>query len=113
MKIRVENLDGEMLECVGKWEICDRCRGDGVHDHPAFSNGLSQEDFDEDPDFREDFMRGHYDVPCAECHGSGKIAVPDLESGPSAKIVKSFLDRMAREEAEMRSIEAAERRMGA
>jgi len=60
-----------------RWDICGRCRGSGKHDHPAFSNGLTQEDFAEDPDFKEDYMEGRYDVSCSECGGTGKVLVPD------------------------------------
>lgn len=59
------------------WEICDHCGGNGTRDNPAFSNGLSQEDFEEDPDFREDYMSGRYDVRCDDCDGAGKVLVPD------------------------------------
>ena len=68
------------LDLPGRWEICDRCRGAGSHDHPAFSNGLTQEDFDEDPDFKGDYLAGCYDVRCDECEGSGKVIVPDVAS---------------------------------
>ena len=60
-----------------RWEICDRCRGNGVHDNPAFANGISAEDFAEDEDFRENYFAGHYDVRCEECNGTGKTLVPD------------------------------------
>jgi hypothetical protein len=32
-------------------------------------NGLTSADFDEDPDFREAYFSGAYDVPCPWCHG--------------------------------------------
>jgi hypothetical protein len=75
----VENDDGEVIthQLPSCWEICDRCRGSGTHDHPAFSNGFSQEDFDEDPDFRDEYMAGRYDVRCEECDGTGKVLAPD------------------------------------
>jgi hypothetical protein len=66
-----------VLPC--RFEVCDRCRGTGVHDHPAFANGLSKEDFDEDPDFREEYMAGRYDVPCSECGGKRVMPVPNEE----------------------------------
>jgi hypothetical protein len=75
----VVNDEGYEVEhsLPSRWEICDRCRGNGKHDHPAFANGLTQEDFDQDPDFREEYMRGRYDVRCDECRGAGKVLVPD------------------------------------
>lgn len=63
-----------------QWEICDRCGGEGKHDNDAFSNGISQSQFDEDPDFEEAYWKGHYDVTCTECDGTGKIDMtPDPE----------------------------------
>lgn len=58
------------------WEICDVCRGNGTHVNPSIDcGGLTSQDFDEDPDFREDYMSGMYDVSCVQCSGSGKIPV--------------------------------------
>lgn len=78
-KFVVLGNDGQDLSLPCHYAVCDRCNGTGVHDHPAFSNGLSQEDFDEDPDFREQYMRGHYDVACEECGGLRVVPVPDKE----------------------------------
>jgi hypothetical protein len=57
-----------------KWIICPACRGEGTCVNPNIdANGLSAEDFADDPDFADDYMSGAYDVTCAACHGSGKI----------------------------------------
>ena len=74
-------LDDEDNEVVlpSKCEVCPRCRGTGVHDHPAFENGrITQEQFEEDPDFKADYLKGRYDVPCSECKGLRVVAVPDI-----------------------------------
>lgn len=63
-----------------KFEVCPRCEGKGVHDHPAFSNGISTEDFDADPDFEEAYWQGAYDVRCTECKGKRVVKVPDFDS---------------------------------
>lgn len=67
------------VELPAHFEICDRCRGTGVHDHPAFSNGITASEFAEmeydDPDFRRDYMRGRYDVRCSECGGLRVVPV--------------------------------------
>lgn len=80
MKPIYYNDEDEEIEIPTRWEICDTCRGGGTHVNPSIDgNGLSREDFDEDPDFREDYLSGIYDVICEECDGSGKVRVPDYE----------------------------------
>lgn len=69
----------ETVVLPSKVAVCKRCNGSGVHDHPAFSNGLSREDFEEDPDFRESYFAGHYDVQCSECDGLRVVAVANFE----------------------------------
>jgi hypothetical protein len=117
MRLTIKDYNDNELSCLGKWEICSRCRGDGTHDHPAFSNGLGYDDFygpDADPDFREQYMRGHYDVPCEECNGSGKVLVPDLEcGGEAAQAVKDELEQQRIYAAQAKAEYEAERRMGA
>jgi len=76
-----ERDDGEEVEHVlpARWEICDRCEGDGHHVNPSIDgNGLTAEDF-EDEDFREGYFGGRYDVRCFTCSGSGKVLVVDAE----------------------------------
>ena len=56
------------------WMICPACRGEGSCVNPSIdSHGLSQEDFDQDPDFAENYMSGVYDICCQACDGTGKI----------------------------------------
>lgn len=60
--------------------VCPRCRGEGTHTNPSIDgNGLTREDFDDDPDFREDYMSGMYDVVCWQCKGEKVIKVPDMD----------------------------------
>ncbi len=65
----------------GEWVICPDCEGDGKHDPDAFAGGFTQDDFDEDPDFRESYFAGAYDVPCARCDGTGKVHTGHDENG--------------------------------
>lgn len=52
------------------FEVCSLCNGKGKHVNPSIdSNGLSREDFDDDPSFEEDYFAGAYDVPCYTCKG--------------------------------------------
>lgn len=68
------------VEFPAKFEVCERCRGKGSHCNPAIDgNGLSREDFDEDPDFEEAYFRGDYDVSCYECKGLRVVPVVDEE----------------------------------
>jgi DnaJ-class molecular chaperone len=69
---RVVTEENEMAK--RKWMICPACRGEGSCVNPAIDcNGLTAEDFYDDPDFYDAYMGGVYDEPCAACHGSGKI----------------------------------------
>ena len=110
-----------------KWAICDCCQGEGRVDHPAFSNGITSEDWAEmqvDYDERDNssaaerYMRGDYDVLCKDCEGTGKVLVPDM--GRMTFAQKRLLASQRREEREdaywesvSRAESAAERRMGA
>ena len=50
-----------------------------VNDNPSIdAGGISQEVFNEDPDFAESYFRGDYDVTCAECKGNKVVSVVQL-----------------------------------
>lgn len=60
--------------------VCPGCRGTGSHVNPSIDgNGLTREDFDNDPDFAEGYMRGDYDVTCQECDGANVVDELDEE----------------------------------
>lgn len=87
-----EDEDGERHEVRLRFEVCDTCDGRGAHVNPSIdSHGLSREDFDEDPDFAEDYFSGRYDVPCHECHGARVIAVVDPDAN-APELVKAVDD---------------------
>lgn len=93
------------------WSICDRCDGHGKHDNEAFSNGISAEDFAEDEDFRADYMAGRYDVSCAVCNGSGKVAVVNvaaLDAEQNSLFIR--YDQQMREQARYEAADRAVRR---
>jgi hypothetical protein len=53
------------------WIVCPVCDGEGTTVNPNIDcNGLTEEDFREDPDFAEDYMKGVYDITCAACLGN-------------------------------------------
>ena len=94
--------------------VCGTCNGKGTHVNPSIdSNGLSYEDFDEDPEFAEDYFSGRYDVTCSDC--GGENVVPEISEGrctpeqkEALKAHYEYLEDEARFEAECRM----ERMMG-
>jgi len=64
------------LTLPARMEVCDLCGGTGSHTNPSIdAGGLSREDFDEDPDFEEEYFSGRYDVPCKQCGSKNVIPV--------------------------------------
>jgi hypothetical protein len=52
------------------WLLCPVCNGEGTTVNPSVDcNGLSAEDFREDPDFAENYFNGAYDIVCQGCDG--------------------------------------------
>jgi len=103
---------GEEERIPTKFEVCPRCRGVGSHVNPAIDgNGISPQEFADDPDFEEAYFRGDYDVACHRCDGKRVIAVPDFDrmDAETASRVRDY----QREIDELEATEAAERRMGA
>ena len=87
-----------------EYVVCPLCDGKGKHVNPSIDcNGISGEQFREDPDFAEEYFSGVYDIPCNLCKGE--------------RVVPSTTDKRVvewqREEAEFQAMCAAERRMGA
>src|SRR4051812_13986312 len=77
-----ENL-GEPFKLPTHKEVCETCRGKGTMVNRSIDGqGLSQEDFDDDPDFEEAYRSGVYDVRCDECKGNNVVDVVDEESIP-------------------------------
>lgn len=106
------DYDVDELTVPAKWVICGNCRGNGKHVNRAVDgNGLSAEDFYEDPDFAEDYFSGVYDVACSECQATGKVLVPDEDKMSEADL--DALERHWEAEADYAAECAAERRMGA
>ena len=83
LKLHDQKLDYDEVEVTlpGKYEVCPRCEGRGSIVNPSVDgNGLDANDFAEDPDFREAYFAGAYDIKCPECHGQRVVAVPDVRS---------------------------------
>jgi len=87
MVLVVTDDEGEELELPARYDVCDTCHGTGSHVNPSIdSHGLSRDDFDEDPDFAEDYFRGVYDVSCHECHGRRVVPVVDEYRATEAEL---------------------------
>jgi hypothetical protein len=97
------------------FEVCPTCQGSGRHVNPsADCHGLSREDFD-DPDFREDYFGGRYDVDCYDCHGKNVVLAFDWDrigKDPAAAALVNEWQEERDRQAEFDAIDAHERRMG-
>jgi predicted metal-binding protein len=99
----------------GRYAVCDRCEGKGSHVNPNVDgNGLSAEDFDENPGFFEDYMAGVYDVTCSTCKGQRVVLEPNksLITNPKDRAIYRMWLQSIREEAEYRALCESERKMG-
>lgn len=97
------------------FEVCGMCRGHGKVVNPSIDcGGISEEDFDRDPDFREEYFAGRYDISCPECKGLRVVPAwePIADNVWSAR-VSEWLQKWEEDEAYSYAEMAAERRMGA
>ena len=61
-----------------KWVVCTMCQGRGAYVNPSIdSHRLTREDFDEDPEFHDDYMSGVYNIPCGLC--GGRAVEPEFD----------------------------------
>lgn len=119
MKIQYFMLDEDENEVQfilpAKFEVCSRCNGKGKHVNPNVDcHGISQEEFDNDPDFREAYFSGRYDVECYDCGGKRVILSLDCDSlsekdRENLKLVEDY----EKEEAAYEAMCRAERMFGA
>jgi len=76
-----ESLSMPRVVAHTKWAICNVCDGNGVHVNPSIDcGGLTQDDFDQDPEFAESYFSGRYDQTCSGCNGSGKVRIVDTHA---------------------------------
>lgn len=60
------------------WACCPTCDGRGTHVNPAIDAcGLTDADFNDDPEFRTAYFGGRFDVPCYDCGGHKSVPEPD------------------------------------
>ena len=66
----------EKLVVPCEMEVCGTCGGTGSYVNPSIdASGLTAEDFADDPDFREDYFSGRYDMTCKSCGGNNVVPV--------------------------------------
>ncbi len=112
VRLLLEDTSEEIRELPVSYVVCPTCDGRGKHVNPSIdSGGLSSDDFDDDPEFRESYMRGFYDVTCYECRG--KRVAPYLDRSRIDAGTLALLDGRAASDAAFRAEVEAERRMGA
>lgn len=120
MVVLFELEDGESPpqthELPARYVVCDVCQGKGRHVNPSIdAGGISGEDFASwDPEERESYLSGGYDVTCFGCGGLRVSPIVDVDRlSPDQKAVFDlFMDHvrdLERYDAESR----AERAMGA
>lgn len=91
-----------------KYQVCSGCDGKGSHVHRAIDeHGITQEEFDRDPDFEEEYFAGAY-----TCHGKRVELVPDWDRDWPGDLKKRYEDHLD-DEAYNAAERDAERRMGA
>ena len=87
--------------------VCNVCDGRGSHVNRAIDgNGISAQEFADDPDFAEAYFDGVYDVVCEACGGLRVCLEPDSKEG------KDLFAECWEEELDYRRLVAAELRMG-
>lgn len=108
-QIRVYDDNGDIITIPARWEICGSCRGEG--ESSRYLGAFTADDMhDLGDDFREDYVTGRYDRTCDECGGSGKVREIDLNRATPEQVSAYGRDMDAL--AELRAMEASERRMG-
>lgn len=98
-----------------RWEVCGKCDGEGRVAHPAFSDGFTQQEwYDWEPEERERYMTGFYDVTCPDCSGRTTVKVPDVSRMTFAEKRQLVIQqRDAQLDREIEREYAMERAMGA
>lgn len=110
--ITMFDRDGEEVVLPAKYEVCDRCHGEG---YVSKLGAFTSDDLDEwygDSDERDDFIAeyttrgGAYDDPCPECKGQRVVLVAD-ESRMTPDQIKEWAD-FQQEQYESRAADRSE-----
>ena len=108
-----DNETGDELRLYDlKWEVCNRCNGEGSHTNPNIDgHGISPQEFYDDPEFERDYFAGVYDVPCYEC--KGKRVTKEINRGTTDTILLKKYEEYLKEKYQYQQEIEYERRMGA
>lgn len=107
-----ENGNDILKPLPWKYEVCDVCDGKGTHVNPSIDcGGISREEFQEDPDFEEEYFSGSYDMPCNACDGKRVVPVVDRENCDPDLLAE--YDEQLQDEADSNAERLAELRMRA
>lgn len=102
---------GNEIELPSKWIVCPTCNGKGTHVNPSIdSGGISAQDFHDDPDFADDYMRGTYDQTCAQCAGRSTVLGVDFDAMTPA--LRAMWEQQQRDDADYDAERMAEIRAG-
>jgi hypothetical protein len=114
-----ENGDDHEIDLPTRMEVCPDCDGHGTHVNESIdAHGIGSEEFAEDPDFKEAYYRGDYDVTCTVCKGLRVVPVVDrANADPDDLKLYDECEKVASEsgrfDREYHLERDAERRMGA
>ena len=76
-----EQFGSGKVELPTCWAVCPTCNGAGRHVNPSIDcNGLTADDFADDPDFADEYFGGTYDQTCSRCDGRTTISAPDYDA---------------------------------
>jgi len=106
-KLAIVCTGEEDVEVNWHYEVCPKCQGEGRYVNPNIDrNGISPEQFAEDPDFADQYFCGIFDVKCNLCEGKRVYPVCSDEE------VLLKIHEIEQDYADMEAELAAERRMG-
>lgn len=104
--------DGTEEPLPMKWALCPVCDGKGSHVNPSIDAcGVSREQFEDDPDFAEQYWNGTYDQICTRC--KGRTTVPVIDEDSCDSLLLAMYRRQLQDQADDRACQLAEIRMGA
>lgn len=91
-----------------KFHVCETCKGKGTQVNPAIDgHGLTQEDFDADPEFEENYFSGLYDIACMDCEG--QRVMPEIAEDRMTESQSRFWQQVERKRVQREQWEAEDR----